>query len=421
MNLFRKQVTNKLRQQSWGEVNISQPASFRIVFWIFLLLSASCITFLIFAKFNKTETVFGVIKPDVAITKNVSPITGTVSKILVDEGQFVTSQQPLFIVTNTDKNALGIKTSETLINQLSSQAKILKQLVDSAEGSKLVEFKQLEIEYRNTEGDLQIANAQLENLMQQLTVAETQLNAQLELHNKNLLSLNLLNTAQTKVLNIEQAILERVASKARYGSILNNYESQRAQTETKYFTTVADLKLQLSNLELQILQRQSQSGAVIYAKSSGTFSNIAVRVGQQVNANQYLSRIVPANAKFIAHLFLPSKSIGFINERADTKLKIDAFPFQQYGTINATLHSISADLMMANELPDVMPRLLNQAFYQAKATLNRKQQNLIKLAHNEFSTTDLPLRSGMTLSAEIIISRRSLLEWLFAPLVGAVR
>jgi multidrug resistance efflux pump len=86
---------------------------------------------------------------------------------------------------------------------------------------------------------------------------------------------------------------------------------------------------------------------VVRAPASGRLGDIAaLRPGSVVHAGQRLGVIVPAGRLIAVAQFSPASAIGRIRRGQPARLRLDGFPWAQYGTVDATV------LRVANEVRD---------------------------------------------------------------------
>jgi membrane fusion protein len=89
-----------------------------------------------------------------------------------------------------------------------------------------------------------------------------------------------------------------------------------------------------------------------------------------------------------------------------------AFPFQKFGVGRGRVLSVSRTVLAPEEV--AMPGLnLTEPVFRVRVALERMDI--------EAYGQSIPLQAGMTLSADIVVERRNLLEWLFDPLYAAGR
>ena len=102
---------------------------------------------------------------------------------------------------------------------------------------------------------------------------------------------------------------------------------------------------------------------------------------------------------------------GFIEPGQQLRVMYDAFPYQHFGTHRARVVSVANDLVYAGE--DTGPFSINTHAYLTHAYL--------AIAHLESETIEtnnrsIPLRHGMSLKADILLEKRTLLNWLLEPI-----
>ncbi|MGO7335143.1 HlyD family efflux transporter periplasmic adaptor subunit [Rhizobium leguminosarum] len=58
-----------------------------------------------------------------------------------------------------------------------------------------------------------------------------------------------------------------------------------------------------------------------------------------------LLRVVPAGTTLELDVYVPNRDIGFVHASQPAVVKLDAFPFTQYGTVPATITKIAAAVL----------------------------------------------------------------------------
>lgn len=155
--------------------------------------------------------------------------------------------------------------------------------------------------------------------------------------------------------------------------------------ETKNLLTSAKAKLQQSFL---------------YAPVDGVVSSLNVRnKGEVVQPGQTLAEIAPQNAPLVLSASLPNSEAGFVKVGMPVQVKLDAYPYQDYGIVSGKVTSISPDAKPDEKLGKV---------YRLKVTLDR----------NYVTTNNRPVyfKAGQTANADIIIRRRRLADMLLDPI-----
>ena len=88
-------------------------------------------------------------------------------------------------------------------------------------------------------------------------------------------------------------------------------------------------------------RRQSMT---IRSPIDGTVQTSAITtIGQVATAGGELMRIVPSNGTLQIEAYLPNREIGFIAAGQPAVIKIKAFPFTRYGTIEGRVTRVATD------------------------------------------------------------------------------
>ncbi|MBY0561640.1 HlyD family type I secretion periplasmic adaptor subunit [Hyphomicrobium sp.] len=147
-------------------------------------------------------------------------------------------------------------------------------------------------------------------------------------------------------------------------------------------------------------------------------------VGQVVASGQSLMTIVPDDAPIEIEAMILNRDIGFVKVGQPVTIKVDAFPFTRYGTLDGTVTTIShdgvdqktaANLSDAASLtrPQGAPTSANAATaetlaFPARITISRETIDV--------DGDKIRLRPGMSVSAEVKTGQRRAIDYVLSPL-----
>lgn len=131
-------------------------------------------------------------------------------------------------------------------------------------------------------------------------------------------------------------------------------------------------------------------------------------VGSVVREAETFFTLVPISADLEAEVQIDSLDVGYVKPGDKVHLKLDAFPFQKHGVLEAKIRSISEDAFRR----ETQAGGGMDAYYRAQIKIGS-----LKLKHMDSRNRLLP---GMTLSAEIVVGRRSVMSYLVWPLTKAL-
>lgn len=130
--------------------------------------------------------------------------------------------------------------------------------------------------------------------------------------------------------------------------------------------------------------------------------------GSVIQAAEKLFTLVPLGAELEAEVQIDSLDIGYIKVGDMAHIKLDAYPFQQHGTLDAKLRIISEDAFRR----EAAAGSGMDAFYVSRISL--LSARLKKMPENA------KLLPGMTLTAEIMVGKRSVMSYILWPLTKVV-
>lgn len=362
-----------------------------IIVGIFTLLIAAIIWACV-SEIDVVITAGGSVQPigNLNVVKTYS--VGTVKSINVSEGDFVEQGD---ILIELDTEALEID-----VNQLQNQQKILEAQRDIYEkiigGSDLSKIEtsdysdglkpyiqaiidndagyknslaELENEKKSAEINRDIAQLQLEQY-QSTGGTERQIKAQ-EL------------SIQQYALEVENAELQISNIKAQYSSQVNSYISEIG----------SKLNEINANLEKYRLSTEYQN---ITAPVSGYVNSIGVNtLGETVTSAQQLVTLVPDNTPYEMLCYVKNTDIADVELGLEAEIKLEAYPYNKYGTVKGTVKYISPSSFANEQLGNV---------YIVKLELDNGNKNICVI-------------SGLSGSVELKTDKRTVMDYFLEPIV----
>ncbi|OIQ75128.1 hemolysin secretion protein D, plasmid [mine drainage metagenome] len=160
------------------------------------------------------------------------------------------------------------------------------------------------------------------------------------------------------------------------------------------------------SLKEQLLKADKRSGLVtLVAPVDSVVLEIAkLSKGSIVQGAETFFTLVPLNVPLEAEVQIDSMDVGYIKRGHLVNIKLDAYPYQKHGTLDAKVRSVSEDAFRK----DASGNQLASAYYKAQLALESTT-----LKNMPESARLLP---GMTLTAEIVVGKRSVLSYLAWPL-----
>jgi hemolysin D len=276
------------------------------------------------------------------------------------------------------------------------------------------------------------ALSEQEKLRETLPLLEQQVAARAELAEKGYGSKLLLWQIQEQLVERKKNVAIQQSNIARARAALASLTQQRAQLKQELarnsLTGLAEAEDDASlRLQEQAKAEQRQLLTKIVAPVDGTVTQLSTNtLGGVIQAAQPLMTIVPKNSALIVEAHIQNKDIGFIRKGQTVHVKLDAYPFTDYGIVDGVLSEISADAVPLDSNGQQSAGQAGEGgnppaaglTYTARITLD--QASIAKvLARAGCSKVEPCLRKispGMSVQAEIKTGKRRILKYLLSPI-----
>ena len=302
----------------------------------------------------------------------------------------------------------------------STQSQYVRSAIAEYEGERA------SLTQQRAENAAQLASvgAEIAKLEQTLPIVEQQLAARRELSDKGYFSkIRLLEYEQLKIEHVQNIAVQR-ANAARARATIANIDAQLARLRGSFgktaATELAESQQQSGLAREEVIKSQRRQAFMqLRAPVSGTVQQLAIStVGGVVQPAQTLMIVVPDNAVPVVEARILNKDIGFVREGQPVRVKLEAFPFTDYGIVPGVVESISRDSVDTSEPGtadehDRNGRVVQPALiYTTRIRLLRRN---IRVAGR-----DQPIGPGLAVQAEIKTGDRRIIQYLLSPITQAM-
>ncbi len=284
------------------------PVWSQAVVWAIIGTASFGFLFALTAKIDEVVVASGKLQAIGASRPIMSPAPGVVDQIYVSEGQSVKTGDPLL--------KFDPEVNENRLATLEEQLRLESQ-----------RFEQQELAYEAREQSLQ---ARITS--QKVSLAtENQILAQIA----PLAQIGAIQ--QVQLLQQKTRIQQFQSDIAQSQANLREVQAELVKLRQESLKNISDLERQLVEvnkaLEYEIL-RSPVAGMVFSLKPSSP--------GYAAQANEILLRVVPRGI-LEAKVFLSTQDVGFAKPGQEAQVRVDAFPFTQFGSIAGRLKSVATD------------------------------------------------------------------------------
>ncbi|HTR15014.1 MAG TPA: HlyD family type I secretion periplasmic adaptor subunit [Roseiarcus sp.] len=208
-------------------------------------------------------------------------------------------------------------------------------------------------------------------------------------------------------------------------SLQKKIEESQKQFVADQAQKLSDAEFKADHLKQDLIKAAAKADRTrIVAPLDGTVQQLAVTtLGQVVTTGQPLLVIVPNDLPVEIEALIQSSDIGFVAVGQDAVVKVDAFPFTRYGTLNGKVDRVSGDAIYDKDAMSRDASTPIQSQNGSSLDTTPKTQNLVYEAGVKLEKQSLlvegrevPLAPGMTATVEIRTGKRRVIEYLLSPL-----
>ncbi len=255
--------------------------------------------------------------------------------------------------------------------------------------------------------DSEVSNERLRSLEHQKELESRRLTKEIQAFEARTESLQAQLKSLQKTLKLEASIIDRMTGMVKQGAIaevqylrqknqLQELQSEIAQTEATLREVQAEsiksgqqIERELSDLERQIVEaKKSKEYKSLRAPVKGYVFNLNVAsAGYAAKSGETLLKIVP-DGKLEASVFINNADVGFLRPKMPAQVRVDAYPFTQYGEIPGELKRVGKQSLE----PD-----------QQNAEPRFPVQVVLKRQYLEKRDKRFPVAAGQSVSVNFIV------------------
>lgn len=407
--LFRTQVIEQKIDRLHGDVLLLPRISHSILITFLLVWLVAVGIWLATSTYARKETVVGWLEPPAGVVRLYPEASGQIKQILVKEGDKVQAGQPLIIINGDRILADGGNLENRLLEEYESQRNLLTEQIERADLSQQDREKSLQRQAESIRHNLSLMDEQLTTLDARHTLIKNQLERyrpKIEQGHISRLEYDQVLSQELSVRSDRQALLREIGNQK---DLLSQRLTDLQLLPKDSANSLDQLQSRLSELAQQIAQLQGQRAHIVTATRAGVVNNLQAREGQFVSSTNPMPLLTLAdnNSPLVAHLLVPVRSAGFVAPGQRLDIRYDAFPYQKFGLYQGVIESVAKTALLPGELPNT-PVKLQEPVYRIEARLDEQGVSAYGQA--------IPLRSGMTLTADVELAERSLWQWLLEPI-----
>lgn len=438
INVYDENVNfvNTLHSQAHATISKKEKMLFGSIA-LFIFIS---VIWAAFSQIDELARGQGKVIPSEKIQTIQSLDGGSISEILVKEGDIIKKNQPLMKIDTTRFKASLKENEQTYAHLLITRTRLeAESKIDLEKPLPILEYpKNILDEARGfAENDQKLFKSRIDELKSTTKIYAVQLKQKeqelLELINKMKQLEKSYALVKEEKNTIEQLVKRKSKSKVDLLNIKKEFtqiesdlqatqlsiprlkfaiQEAKSRVDEKIKMFKSDVSNELQKVNTEIKQYESKivsdqdklDKTVLTSPVNGIIKQINVNtVGGVVRTGQDLIEIVPQSEVLLVEAKIDPKDIAFINPKQKAIVKITAYDFSIYGGLEGNIVEISADSIVDKEDK-------NQRSYY-KVVIRTKKNYLEK--HGE----KFPIIPGMIATVDIITGQKSILDFILKPIL----
>ena len=427
----------------YGQSNEETPYNMNILLYV---IGVGFLILIIWASFSEIDELArgqGKVIPANKIQTIQNLDGGTVSEILIQEGEHISKEQPLMKI-DTIRFEASLEENQEMYNSLLAKNIRLKEETAYKVGQQKIEslvfpvqlkgnnytvledklFKTRIQELENSLKTLRLQLSQKEQELQELYSKEEQLKRSLSLISQqkdaidkmvkngsksNVELLKMEHTYNETKGDLDATTLSIPRSKFAIEESKSKIEEKLSQFKSEASKELQTVEADLKKIEARLVSDNDKlNKTIVRSPVDGIVKLIHINtIGGVVKSGDNLVEIVPDSDILIIETKIDPKDIAFINPTQKAIVKITAYDFSIYGALEGKIVDISADSIEDKASKD------NKPYYKVIIKTNK---NFL-----EKDGKVLPIIPGMIANVDIITGKKTVMDFLLKPIIKAKR
>jgi membrane fusion protein len=413
-SLFRKEAIDAQRQKFLGEASIAQPVRGWVYTATAVAVAAIVVAVAVWGQYTRRERVAGYLSSATGAAVVRMPDSGTITEVMAKEGDVVAAGTPLARLTVDKSGVNDERGNDAIVEALTRRRGELESERIQAQSLGQQQLEQLKQRTASLREEIRQADSEIRLQSERLASAKKVAGVWLKMRDEHEFVSEIY--LQQKLDDEKDQEIKVQALRRQRATLEGNLASSEADipaAQTRARAQVEQINQRISEVAQNIAEqgaRREQSvkrEMVVVAPIDGTVTNIGPAKGQTVAADTQLATVLPKDSPLHAELLVPTRAIGFVHPGQSVTLRYEAFPYERFGQFHGSVESVGRTVWTQGD--SVGPLAVREPVYRIIVAVDRQSV--------ESGGEAFPLRAGMVASADLLMEKRTLLEWLFQPIL----
>jgi membrane fusion protein len=398
----------QIRDGAFDQVLHITSKGFNWFIYIIAFLVIFSIYYLTINTYSRNAKANGILTTNKGSIKVVANDPGIIEYQYVSLGDQVSKGDVLYTINTERHGNQLIDLDGKIIESLNESVKNINSQIDSSNSLDLIEKGMLNKQVEQKKNQIKFVIKQKELISWRITNLQ-KYSASFEALFKEE------HVTEHKYYQTLNEILDTQIQEEELDLKIHSLNNEILELENRLETLPLQAKLKikssqelLTNLENQIIETSSRRSYSIVSPVDGVVTSLFTKEKEFIQPGKTALTILPLNSKYQVDLYIDTKSIGFIEQGDEVLLRYSAFPYEHFGLYKGLVANISKVISQPEDVENVIQ--LESASYKVTVDLEVQKINAFKKEYD--------LYSGMSVEATIKLEERTLLEWLFSPILG---
>ena len=405
--LFRQEAIDALREKFLGEATIARPMPFWVLTLLGLIAAGMMIAVAVWGQYTRRERTEGFLQLDVGAAKVSFTDSGRVAELFVKEGQEVKEGVPMARISLERATSASTSTGSVVTGELTQRRGSLEKEQGQMRELAEQQLQQVRKKALDLQNEITQIGTDIRLQTQRLTSAKAEALRWAQLAEKKFASDVAARQKQDEATDQEIRLQALKRQKSTLERDLATTKLEEPSVALRARAQQEQVTRQISELQQTMVQEEAKRETIIKAPITGVVTNITVSTGQSVAADAAFATILPAGSKLQVELLVPTRAIGFVTKGKEVSIRYEAFPYERFGQYRGVIADVSQTVWSPGD--KIGPLTVREPAYRITAKIDRQTV--------EAMGQEIPLRSGMLVNADILLERKSLLEWVFEPVL----
>lgn len=404
--LFRKACTESEQHGLPGQAIIATPPTARVAVAIALLSVALLCGSAWLIEIPQRTSGTGLLMPIRGLLRISAAGPGRVTELYVAEGDAVVLQQASLQISSDTSSPKNESVAELRLASLNAELRELESAHRTRVKISKNRRQTLEMQLRSASVTLDLLLEESDIQLARLTLVEERSHRLRRLADQGSVPLDQYQQHQLEALRAKATISTIQQRIARQDLALQELQSRAHEIDDEDTLLIAQFEIERERLKRAILAAEAGSGRTISSPHAAVVARMAVQRGSTVKTGQTLLTLYQPDETLQAWLYVPSARASKLEAGQSVQIRLDAFPYREFGMLDATVISVSRTSLRPAELD--IPLGVQGPVFEIRTALDGP--SLFRFGQAQ------RLRPGLTLRGDLLHRRFRLYEWIFHTL-----